>query len=88
MTRLEIMKLNQKTYVDFSRQIDAMDGIAKAVAQTLTLTWIKGKKWMGGISDSEYQKGADKLEAMGYAADDIMNEFDRQMVEISDRMFF
>lgn len=79
MTRLEIIKKNKELYRTFSEQIKDMTGLTKLVAETITLEWIKGNNWMGGISDSKYEKLSDKLVAMGYDWIEIYQEFDYQI---------
>lgn len=83
MTRLEVIKSNQKMYAEYSRKIDTMNGLEKAVAQEMILKWIKGANWMGGISDSAYDKATEKLMNLGYDEDAITVEFDRQMRKLA-----
>lgn len=79
MTKLEMMKKNQKNYMAMEKRIEGMEnGLEKLVAVNITLKWIKGTKWMGGISDSVVMKAYDKLMAMGYSFDEIDAEFQRQ----------
>lgn len=42
MTKLEVIKSNQRMYAEYSRKIDTMKGLEKAVAQEMILKWIKG----------------------------------------------
>lgn len=86
MTRLEIMNDNKKEYAKLEKKILGMTGLEKAVAQHITLKWIKGNKWMGGISDSVANRAYDKLMAMGYEFKEIMKEESRQMEEITNSM--
>ena len=79
MTRIEIMRCNKQAYADFSAKIAGMRGIQKAVAENLTLEWIKGNNWLGGLSDSRYQKISDKLISAGYDEMEIYDEFDNQI---------
>ena len=80
MTRLEVMKSNQKRYEEFEKTFCGMaDGIEKAVAVNYTLPWIKGNKWMGGMSDSKAQKVVDMLVAAGYDEGEVLDEMDRQV---------
>ena len=81
MTRLEMMNNNKAEYAKYVEKIAGMQGIRKAVAENLVLEWIKGNNWIGGISDSKYQKISDKLVAQGYDEMDIMDEFDKQISE-------
>jgi hypothetical protein len=78
MTKLDIIRENKKAYADLEKKIPAMTGIEKAVAENLTLKWIKGNKWMGGLSDSVHTKADEKLMAMGYELEEIEVEFNRQ----------
>lgn len=79
MTKLEVMKTNQKNYAALEKRIEGMgNGLEKLVAVNITLKWIKGTKWMGGISDSVAMKAYDKLMGMGYSFDEIDAEFQRQ----------
>lgn len=83
MTKLEVIKSNQKMYAEYSRKIDTMTGLEKAVAQEMILKWIKGTNWMGGISDATYNKAAEKLMSLGYDEDAVAVEFDRQMGKLA-----
>lgn len=79
MTKLEVMKANQKNYAAMEKRIKGMgDGLEKLVAVNITLKWIKGTKWMGGLSDSVAMKAYGKLMDMGYSFDVIDAEFQRQ----------
>lgn len=78
MTKLEVIKLNKKQYAELEASIPAMSGLEKAVAQYVTLAWIKGTKWMGGLSDSAADRAYSKVMAMGYTWDEVDTEFCRQ----------
>lgn len=80
MTKLELMNENKKMYAELERKIPSMSGIEKAVAETLTLAWIKGDKWMGGLSDSKANKMYDRLMREGYTFEEIDSEFSRQIM--------
>ena len=79
MTRLEIMKAQKELYAKLIGIIPTLEGIEKAVAQEITLEWIKGNNWLGGISDSKYNKASLRLENIGYTWEEIYKEFGRQM---------
>lgn len=81
MTRIEIIKEHQKRYVNYKKEIENMTGLEKVVAENLVLEWIKGNNWLGGISDSKYQKISDKLSGMGYDEMDVYDEFERQIMK-------
>ena len=86
MTKLEVITENKKAYAKLEKKIPAMRGLEKAVAQNITLKWIKGNKWMGGISDTVANRSYDRLMAMGYDFEEIRREEDRQMEEIVNDM--
>lgn len=79
MTKLEIIKINKANYKKLTAEIPALEGLEKLVAENLVLVWIKGNKWMGGLSDSKAQKIYEKLMGMGYTFDEIDNEFHKQI---------
>lgn len=79
MTKFELIKLNKAQYEEQVKRNETLTGIAKAVGETLTLTWIKGNNWMGGLSDSKANKIYEKLMAKGYTEEEIDQEFNRQM---------
>jgi len=81
MTGFEIVKANRQKYSEVEAEITTMrDGIEKAVKQEMILKWIKGNKWMGGLSDSAAQKSIDKLASLGYDPMEVLDEFDRQIM--------
>ena len=83
MTKLEIMKDNQRKYAEIESEISEMpDGLAKTVKSMMILAWIKGNKWLGGLSDSVANKLIEKIAEFGYDESDIINEFDRQIGEV------
>lgn len=79
MTKLEIMKEHKAQYSELENKIQTLTGIEKAVASTLTLAWIKGENWMGGISDRKFDKIAERLVKDGFDEYEVMDEFDRQV---------
>ena len=87
-SRLEIMKEHQYMYKQFENKSNSYDKFRKLVAQNITLPWIKGYNWMGGISDSAYQKGFEKIaKAMGEEPDykffdKVDAEFVKQQKEV------
>lgn len=80
MTRLEIMNENKKAYAEQEKKIGGMaPGLEKEVAVRYILPWIKGRKWLGGMSDSAANRIVEKIEALGYDEYEIMDEMDRQL---------
>ena len=79
LTRLETMREHKAQYSDLQQQIQGMTGLTKEVATHMTLKWIKGRDWLGGISDAEYEKGSKIIQNHGYNSEDIDQEFNRQM---------
>lgn len=79
MTKLDIIKKNKAQYSELESKIQTLTGIEKAVASTLTLAWIKGEKWMGGLSDRKFDSIAESLIKDGYDVDAVMDEFQRQI---------
>lgn len=82
MTRLDIIKEHQRQYAELSLRIASMpESIERAVAQYLILPWIKGVKWMGGMSDAKAQRAFETLQTLGYTDYEIFSEYDRQMAQ-------
>ena len=80
MTKLELMEMNKRKLHEVWEEINNLeDGLEKDVKMNLITQWIKGNKWMGGISDSTFQKIMNRLVQFGYTEIQIMEEFDRQM---------
>lgn len=79
MTKLEIITTNKANYNKQMAKNETLTGLAKAVGETLTLAWIKGNKWMGGLSDSKANKLYEKLMEEGYELEEIDQEFQNQM---------
>lgn len=79
LTRLEIMRNHKAQYSDFQLKIQGMTGLTKEVATRMTLKWIKGRDWLGGISDAEYNRALESLEKLGYDIEESDAEFVRQM---------
>lgn len=80
MTRFEIMEANKAHYEEYLKKIKGMTGLAKLVAENLVLAWIKGNKWMGGLSDSKYQSIYEKkFEKFGYTFEEVDEEFESQI---------
>lgn len=86
-TRLEIMRLNQAQYADLQERIKKMSpGLERDVASTITLNWIKGTNWMGGLNSAADTKSWKQLARLGYDVEDynspdverIMDEFHKQ----------
>lgn len=78
-TKLELMKENKERYAKCEEYIKTASGLQKRVAETLTLAWIKGNEWMGGLSDSKANKYIEKLMSEGYELDEILLEHEVQM---------
>lgn len=85
MTRIELMRENKAQYERVSKLVEAMpDGFEKDVATAVTLLWIKGTNWMGGLDSATERKSDRMLKDMGYDTEDfdvidrIMDEFHRQ----------
>lgn len=74
-----IMRENKERYAKCEAVIPTLTGLEKRIAETLTLAWIKGDKWLGGLSDSKANKYIEKLMSEGYELDDILAEHERQM---------
>ena len=81
MTKLEVIKENQRKYAEAEAEISSMsDGLAKIVKQELILAWLKGNKWLGGLSDSVANKLIEKISKLGYDEMQVINEFESQMM--------
>ena len=81
MTKLEIMKSNKKLYTAVLEETEKMGmSFEWAVKEFIILPWIRGNNWMGGISDSKFQKASDKIKDMFCCDDtDIYREATKQM---------
>ena len=79
MAKLEVVKANKKAHAELVEAIKTMEGLEKAVAETLTTEWLTSNKFMGGLSDSKAQKILERLERMGYDMDNAYDEFEKQM---------
>ncbi len=86
-TRLEIMRENQAHYANLQERIKTMTpGLERDVASTMTLNWIKGTNWIGGLNSAAESKSWKQLARLGYDVAEfdspdverILNEFDRQ----------
>ena len=73
------MKENKERYAKCEEYIKTVSGLEKRVAETMTLAWIKGNAWMGGLADSKANKYIEKLMSEGYELDDILKEQERQI---------
>lgn len=82
MTRIELEKLNKSRYERQIRKNQELEGLAKRVGETMVLAWIKGDNWMGGLSDRKSEPIIKKLEKEGYTIQEILCEFDRQIMKI------
>ena len=76
MTRLEVMNENKKMYEYVSGLYSGIAGIpekqldAVVIAQ-LIFPWIKGNKWMGGMSDSLRNKVYERIMGYGYTYEQV-----------------
>lgn len=87
MTGFEIMKENKKQYAMQVERNKQASGLTKLVGESVTLAWIKGRDWMGGLSDSVACKLYSRIMKLGYTFDEIDDEFNRQMNEIAPTFF-
>lgn len=83
MTKLELIKENRKRYEEQIVKSQSMTGLSRRVSETFMLEWIKGRDWIGGLSDRRADKLFRLLEAEGYGEEEIYEEFHRQMREAS-----
>ena len=81
MTRLELMNINKKRYADCLAKIEKMpDDIEKSVAIHITLHWIKGNKWMGGLgSGKSADRAFEKAMNNRWSFEEVDAEFERQI---------
>lgn len=79
MTKLEIINTNKANYEKCVNTIPSLEGLERLVAENLILAWIKGNKWMGGLSDRKANSAYEKIMDMGYSFEEIEDEFNRQM---------
>ena len=81
MTKLEVIKENQRKYAEVETEISGMSaGLAKIVKQEMILAWLKGNKWLGGLSDSVANKLIEKISKLGYDEMQVINEFENQIM--------
>ena len=84
MIGFEVIKHNKQQYADYVKKIQEMNGLEKIVAENLVLVWIKGRSWLGGISDSSYEKISNTITTQyGYSFMEIYDEFERQLANLS-----
>ena len=84
MNKLELMKYHKEQYEKQLLKNEKMNGLSKLVGVHLMLPWIKGDKWMGGLSDSKANKAIERIMAQGYDFDEIDDEFQKQMDEFDN----
>ncbi len=86
MKKIDIINKHKTDYAMLEAKIAKMPaGLERAVAQHVTLTWIKGTKWMGGLSDAAAERAYSRVTAMGYSWEQVDAEFERQIyVEFAD----
>ena len=76
MTRLEVMNENKKMFEYVSGLYNGMHRYSdheldKIVVAQLIFPWIKGNKWMGGMSDSLRNKAYERIMALGYTYEQV-----------------
>lgn len=79
MTKLEMMKENKAKYLKCQLWASQQDGLSKFVATEITLRWIKGRNWEGGLGNGkDSQKAFERVMALGYTFEEVEAEFERQ----------
>lgn len=81
MTKLEVIKKNKADYARMEKMIASgnMTALEKAVAKNITLKWIKGNNWMGGLGcGMASQKCYERVAELGYDFEEIDEVFERQ----------
>ena len=79
MTKMEIMNQNKKIYARFKAEvIPELNEFERLVAENITLAWIEGKNWMGGLADAKANRLFNKLSKKGYTYESLYDEFQRQ----------
>ena len=80
MTKLGVINANRAAYTEVQNAMNSMNTLEKSVAEYITLVWLKGNKWHGGLSDAQYDKAIVTInQSTGASFDAIMAEADRQM---------
>lgn len=81
MTKLELVKKNKADYAKMEKIIASgnMTIFEKAVAENITLKWIKGNKWMGGLGcGMAAERCYGRVMNLGYDFEEVDEEFERQ----------
>lgn len=75
-SKLDIIKSNRKAYQDVENYIKKVkDPLEKDVYQHLILKWLSNNNWIGGMSDSAFQKQYEKY-LSNYSEDEVMDKYD------------
>lgn len=88
MTTMETMRRNKAGYEECLVMSETLAGLEQLVAKTLTLAWIKGNGWMGGLSDKVADRLYEKyIKPQGYTFEEAYDVFEKQMNFWYDRIF-
>lgn len=83
MTYIDLMRMHKKEYAEVEEKIPFLSGIEKLVAKYLTLRWIKGYKWEGGLGNSRSVNDAyERIMKLGFTFEQIDEELQRQITNI------
>lgn len=85
MTKLECINQNKASYSRIEKALSAIsknDKLTILVINELTLPWIKGTNWLGGMSDSKRNKAYQRIMAQGYSYEAIEATEDIWMQEV------
>lgn len=75
-SKLDIIKSNRKAYQDVENYIKKVkDPLEKDVYQHLILKWLSNNNWLGGMSDSAFQKQYEKY-LSNYSEDEVLDKYD------------
>lgn len=83
-SKLEVITANKKAYKEVENYIEKLpDSLEKDIYKYLILNWLKGHNWLGGLSDSMFDKIYDKYlsdydfdKVYDYFGDIITKKFD------------
>ena len=80
MTKLEVIRINKAAYANVQNAMNSMNTLERLVAERITLVRFKNNKWLGGMSDTQFDKAVMAINhTAGVTVEAIMNEADRQM---------
>ena len=66
MTKFEIINENKAKYLKCQLWASQQDGLPKFVANEITLRWIKGRNWEGGLGNGkDSQKAFERVVSLG-----------------------